>query len=122
MKHPEFGDSALEWMKKAEESGGSYLTSVLSIYEAAVIIAGLRGTNLKDLGFIMQVTESISELHGLDVVPLTLAQVTESHFLMEYYGLDFEDALHLATAMENDATRIVSNDRDFNRTPLKRVY
>jgi predicted nucleic acid-binding protein len=42
--------------------------------------------------------------------------------LMERYRVDLEDALHLATALRLGARRIVSNDADFDRTPLKRVF
>ncbi|WP_083756250.1 type II toxin-antitoxin system VapC family toxin [Hyperthermus butylicus] len=41
---------------------------------------------------------------------------------MERYGLDFEDAVHLAVAMRNGVTEIVSNDSDFDSTPLRRVF
>jgi len=120
--NPEFGETALEWVVRAEESNGDYMTSALSVYEASVIIAGLRGTNLKDQTLIKQVTTSITELKGLRIVPLTIDQAVEAPFLMRQYNLDFEDALHLVAAMEYNSVRIVSNDRDFDRTPMDRVF
>lgn len=42
--------------------------------------------------------------------------------LAEAEDLDYEDALHLATALRNKAREIVSNDKDFDRTPLKRKF
>lgn len=41
---------------------------------------------------------------------------------MGEYELDYEDSLHLASAMRMGATEIISNDRDFDRTPFKRVF
>ena len=118
----EFGETALEWVVRAEESNGDYMTSALSVYEAAVIIAGLRGTNPKDQALIGQVTASITDLNGLRIIPLTIGQAVEAPFFMRQYNLDFEDALHLAAAMEYNSVRIVSNDRDFDRTPMSRVF
>jgi predicted nucleic acid-binding protein len=42
--------------------------------------------------------------------------------LMKEYGLDYEDDLHLAVALRNKAKEIISNDQDFDRTPLKRRF
>jgi predicted nucleic acid-binding protein len=42
--------------------------------------------------------------------------------LMSRYKLDFEDSIHLATALEYNAGAIYSNDSDFDRYPLKRVF
>ena len=40
---------------------------------------------------------------------------------MKAYDIDYEDALHLATALRVGAKEIVSNDKDFDKTPLTRV-
>jgi len=41
---------------------------------------------------------------------------------MKEYDLDYEDALHLATALRNNVKKIISNDQDFDKTPLKRTF
>ncbi|MEM2153278.1 MAG: PIN domain-containing protein [Nitrososphaeria archaeon] len=41
---------------------------------------------------------------------------------MGEYGLDFEDALHLASALRYNLKEIISNDLDFDQTPLKRIF
>jgi len=46
----------------------------------------------------------------------------EAAKLMKGYSLDYEDAIHLATALRSRAKEIISNDEDFNRTPLKRRF
>jgi predicted nucleic acid-binding protein len=40
---------------------------------------------------------------------------------MGTYKIDYEDALHLAVAARIGSQEIVSSDKDFNRTPLKRT-
>ena len=42
--------------------------------------------------------------------------------LMKKYMLDLEDALHLSAALRVGARGIVSNDTDFDGTPLTRVF
>jgi predicted nucleic acid-binding protein len=41
---------------------------------------------------------------------------------MKEYGLDYEDALHLAAALRSKVREIISNDQDFDKTPLKRRF
>jgi len=41
---------------------------------------------------------------------------------MEKYDLDYEDSLHLATAIRMGINKIISNDKDFDKTPLKRKF
>ncbi len=98
------------------------MTSALTLYQAVVIIAGLAGKNLKDLELVKGVLDSIESLQGLRIIPLTLEDLTQAASLMMEYSLGYEDALHLATALRNNAKEIVSNDRDFDKTPLKRKF
>jgi predicted nucleic acid-binding protein len=41
---------------------------------------------------------------------------------MAEYNLNYEDALHLAAALRNKAKQIISNNQDFDKTPLKRTF
>ncbi|MEM3479550.1 MAG: type II toxin-antitoxin system VapC family toxin [Candidatus Bathyarchaeia archaeon] len=121
--HPIFGRTSYEWIKKIEEAPrGKFVTSTLTLYQTAVIIAGLTGKNLKDLELIEEVVSSIKSLPGLKIAPLTLEDVTQATKLMREYNLDYEDAIHLAAALRNKAKEIISNDEDFNKTPLKRRF
>ena len=122
-KHPTLGKVALEWIRRIEVSSrGSYVTSSLTLYETLLIIAGLTGRSLKDKTFVEEVVGSITSLPSLLITPLTLEDVTEAANLMEKYDLDYEDALHLAAALRNSVKEIISNDRDFDKTPLKRKF
>lgn len=122
-KHPIYGQTAYEWIKKIEEAPrGKYLTSTLTLYQTLVIIAGLSGKNLKNKKFVEEVLNSIMSLPGLIITPLTIEDFTQAIKLMKEYDLDYEDSLHLAIAIRNKVKEIISNDEDFDKTPLKRVF
>ncbi|MCS7373557.1 MAG: type II toxin-antitoxin system VapC family toxin [archaeon GB-1845-036] len=121
-KHPVFGEIAYEWIKKIERSPrGRYVTSSLTLYEVLVIIAGLTDKSLRDKVFVEEVINSITNLKGLVIEPLKPEDFIRALDLMEEYSLDYEDSLHLSVAVRTEAKEIISNDRDFDKTPLKRT-
>ena len=121
--HPVYGPRAREWIDAiARSPKGSFLTSSLTIYEVAVILAGLAGRGLGDVEFASRLAAAFGELKGLEIAQLEARDYVDAIPLMERYRVDLEDALHLATALRLGARRIVSNDADFDRTPLKRVF
>jgi len=120
--HPTYGPRALKWIGEAEEAPGQFVTSELTIYEVLVIMGGLTGRTLKDSGFVEEALNALMRVRGLQVEPLTAACYTEALVLMDMYGLDYEDALHLAVAVQVKAQRIVSNDGDYDRAALRRVF
>ena len=122
-KHPTFGEAAYEWIRKIEDSPrGKYVTSSLTLYETLVIIAGLTGRNLKDKQLVEGVIASITGLKGLMIDQLMAEDHIQAVELMREYDLDYEDSLHLATALRTGAKQIISNDEDFDNTPLKRIF
>jgi uncharacterized protein len=121
-KHPTFGETAYQWIQKIENSTRKeYVTSSLTIFEVVVILAGLAGKNLKDKAFVEEVTTSLTRIKGLTIEPLKPEDFTGATDLMSNYKIDYEDALHLAVATRIGAQEIVSNDKDFNTTQMKRV-
>ena len=121
--HPEFGEAARKWVKEVESAPpGRFATSAITVYEALVIIAGLTGRDLRDAGFASGIIEAITGLASLVLEPLNSSDLTEALSLMEKYELDYEDALHLAVALRIGATEVVSNDDDFDKGPLRRVF
>lgn len=118
----EFGDKATYWIEQIEEHPGEFITSTLTIYETAIIIAGQIGKTLKDPRFTNQISMAFSNLPNLEIAPLTSQQIIEAPALMQGFNLDFEDAIHLTVALDNDAAQIISNDRDFDRAPLVRIF
>ena len=121
-KHPTLGKVALEWIRRIEVSSrGSYVTSSLTLYETLVIISGLVGRSLRDKTLIEGVVNPIMNLKGLVIEPLRPEDYTQALDLMEEYSLDYEDSLHLSVAKRKGAKEIISNDKDFDKTPLKRT-
>uniref|UniRef100_A0A7C4B8L8 Ribonuclease VapC n=1 Tax=Thermofilum pendens TaxID=2269 RepID=A0A7C4B8L8_THEPE len=121
--HPVYGERARRWIETiALSPRGSFATSSLTIYETAVILAGLTGGSLGDAGFARRLLAAFRELKGLEVAPLEEGDFERALELMERYGLDLEDALHLATLQRLGARRIISNDSDFDRAPVPRVF
>ena len=122
-KHPKFGETAYKWIKKVENAfRREYVTSSLTIYETLIIVGGLTGRNLRDEKFVEEVITAITSLRGLVVEPLTGDDVIQALRLMEKYGFDYEDSLHLAVAVRIGAKEIISNDEDFDKSPLRRIF
>jgi len=122
-KHPKFGETAYKWIKSVENaSRREYVTSSLTIYETLIIVGGLTGRNLRDEKFVEEVITAIMSLRGLIIESLTSGDVFQALRLMKEYGFDYEDSLHLAVALRVGAKEIVSNDEDFDKSPLRRIF
>ena len=122
-KHPSFGERAKAWIEKIEKGGyGDYVTSSLTVYETAVVLASIAGMDIGDAGFVGEVFSAISLLPGLAILSLEAEDFELALKCMKDFGLDFEDAIHAAAAIRAGAEEIVSNDGDFDRSPLKRLF
>jgi len=120
--HPKFGKTAYQWIKKIENSlPGEYVTSSLTIYETLIIIAGLSGKNLKDKNFVKDVVNAITQIKGLTIEPVKAEDFITAIDYMSDCKLEYEDSIHYAVATRTGAQEIVSNDKDFDSTPLKRT-
>ena len=120
--HPAYAETAQKWIKKIEESQhGEYITSSLTLYETLVILGGLTGKNLKDKNFINQIINPITSLKTLTIEPLKSEDYKKAAELMNQFGIDYEDSLHLVIAIRTGAQEIVSNDKDFDATEIKRT-
>src|SRR5512135_2301508 len=94
-QHPEFGETALVWIKKIENSQrGKYVTSSLTLYQTLVIMAGLTGKNLKNPTLTTAIIDAITHIKGLTIEPLKVEDYTKALDLMKEYNLDFEDSIH----------------------------
>ena len=119
--HPKYGQVALDWIKKMETSPrGEFVTSALTLYETLVIISGLAGKNLKDKTFVQQVINPMTSLKGLVIESLRSEDFKKAADLMDELKLDYEDSLHLVVAIRTGAQEIISNDKDFDHTQIKR--
>jgi len=121
--HPTLGKIAKEWIRDVERSAkGSYVTSSLTVYEVLIVMSGLTGNSLENKRFVEKVLEAIFGLRGLEISPIIKSDFTSALEYMGKYGLDLEDALHLTVALREKAVEIVSNDKDFDKTPLRRIF
>jgi len=59
---------------------------------------------------------------GLEITPLEDRDLINAIELMKRYNLDYEDAIHLVVALRSNAISIISNDKDFEKTTLKREF
>jgi len=121
--HPLLGKAAYKWIKKIENAPKrEYVTSSLTLYEAMVLIAGLTGRNLKDKRLVEDVIDSMTHLKGLLIDPLKPEDFIQVVELMKEYDTDYEESIHLTVALRKGAKEIVSNDKDFDGTQLRRIF
>ncbi|MGQ4833803.1 MAG: type II toxin-antitoxin system VapC family toxin [Candidatus Asgardarchaeia archaeon] len=121
--HPKFGITAKKWIHAISESTpGMFLTSAISIYETTVVLAGLTNRTLKDTQLIDTILSAFSKLNGLEIIPISKETLFEAYNIMKELSLDFEDAIHLSVAIKEKADEIVSNDKDFDNSPIPRVF
>ena len=100
--HPEFGEKAKRYFEELDD----LCTSALTVWILHVL------TKLRN---VPQIMEEI----GITVLPLT-KEVLD--FAMNFDRLDFEDAVHYATMKLNGIDTILSNDSDFDRVDVKRIF
>ena len=98
------------------------MTSTLTLYETPVIVAGPTNKSLKNREFVRTVINSITSLKGLKVEPIVKDDFMKAVEIMNDFGLDFEDSLHLAVALRKNVEEIVSNDSDFDKANVKRFF
>ncbi len=116
--HPEYGERAKKWIREAEV--GKAYTSSLTPYEVVVVLANIANKTIRDTSFIREVLEAIRSIKGLKIVSLTWNDYVKAARFVDSY--DLEDALHLAVALRMKVDEIVSNDRDFDKGPLRRIF
>jgi len=112
----EFGETATRIIERIER-GERAITSALTIWLLHIILSEITENYNPS-----EMLRRINLLRGLRIVPLTKEIIQEAINAANEYNLDLEDAIHLVTAMRYGAREIYSNDADFDRTPLIRVF
>jgi len=100
--HPEFGERA----KRHLEELNDLCTSALTVWILYVL------TKLRN---ISEILEDI----GVMILPLTQDVLK---FAIEFEKLSFEDAIHYATMKLNGINKILSDDRDFDKVDVERIF
>ncbi len=114
--HPEYGEVATKIMERIEASERA-VTSSLTIWLVSVIMR--REAENFDERILM---DTLAEIKNLKIAPLKISTYQRAVELMPTYKLDLEDSIHLATALEYRADAIYSNDSDFDRCPIRRMF
>ena len=121
--HPTYGEKSRKWIKRIEKAPlREYITSTLTLYETLIILAGLTGRNLKNMEFVEDIVKAFTRLKGLTLEPLKSEDFVQAVELMGKYGLDYEDSLHLAVALRTRAAIVITNDEDWDKTPIPRTF
>ena len=103
----EFGEHAERLL---ERYSGNMITSALTVWQLHILFRRQKAKfNILDI---------LSEL-GIRIVPLTEDILKNAERCKK---LDFDDAIHYATMKAHGITTILSNDRDFDKVDVKRIF
>lgn len=111
---PVFGGEATAIVERIEK-GERATTSSLTPWLTHIVLVNVGARDYSE----EKLVEKFRELPFLRVEPLTLGDYERAVGAMHRYGLDFEDSLHFTVAERLGAREIYTNDRDFEKTPLK---
>jgi len=103
----EFGERSRELV---ERYSGNMITSALTVWQLYILF---RRDKRK-----LSLTQILSDI-GVKVVPLTEDILKSAENCKK---LDFDDAIHYATMKAHGVETILSNDRDFDRVDVKRIF
>ena len=116
--HPNHAKTAKSWSKTWKRLHEvKYFTHSVTLYGNNRYSSG---RNLKDKTFITQVITPITAIKPLTIEPLKSEDFKKAAEIMGNWELDYEDSLHLAVAERVGAEEIVSNDRDFDKSEIRR--
>ncbi|WP_457751508.1 type II toxin-antitoxin system VapC family toxin [Thermococcus sp.] len=103
----EFGERAKELL---ERYSGRLITSALTVWQLYILFRRQKSK--------IDIADILPNL-GIEVVPLTINILREAERCKK---LDFDDAVHYTTMKAHGIRAILSNDRDFDRVDVKRIF
>lgn len=102
------GEQAARVIRHVEEGATSF-TSTLVIDEVVWILRKL----LKDYGKALELSKHLLRISNLEILPVTLKELTIAFGFMEKYRLKPHDALHVACMVSNNIRVMVTANPDF---------
>ena len=102
------GDQAGRIIRHVEE-GASSFTSILVIDEVIWILRKA----LKDYEKVIELCTQLLRMSNLEILPITLKELTMALGFMHKYGAKPHDALHIACMVSNNIPVMITEDPDF---------
>ena len=72
-------------------------------------------TKLKDKNTALIVSDLFLNLNNLKFIEVSLAIINDSLSLLKQYNLGPRDSIHLACALYKNISKIITNDKDFDK-------
>lgn len=114
--HPSFGKRASEIIKGIER-GEKACTSSFTIWLLHVLLEWEAENYSEEI-----LLRCIQELSHLKVIPLEMQDFKGGEQYRNAFRIDFKHSIHYAVARRMGAQTIYSNDSDFDKTDLERVF
>jgi predicted nucleic acid-binding protein len=102
------GEQAGRVIKHIEEGMPSF-TSILVIDEVIWILRKV----LKDYEKAIELCRQLLRMSNLEILPITLKELTMALGFMHKYGVKPHDALHIACMVSNNIPIMITEDPDF---------
>ena len=102
------GEQAGRVIKYVEEGVPSF-TSILVIDEVIWILR----KELKDYEKAIELCRQLLRMSNLEILPITLKELTMALGFMHQYGVKPHDALHIACMVSNNIPVMITEDPDF---------
>lgn len=114
--HPEFGEVSKKILERIDR-GEKAVTSLMNIAEVCWWLE-----KHKMAEKIEEKVKLISSIFCLEIAPLELSDFMEASRLVKRYRIDFNDCLSIALMKRMNINTIYSNDRDFDKAQIKRIF
>jgi predicted nucleic acid-binding protein len=109
-RHPVYYPIVRELFKSIEENRFSAVISSLAFTE--LLVPAFRAGKAEEATKLQKV---LTNFPHLETVPLTITIAAEAARLRADYGIRTPDAIHLATAIKNEAAGFITNDKKLQR-------
>ncbi len=114
--HPEFGEVSKIILERID-SGEKAVTSQINLAEVCWWLEKHKRSEE-----IEEEIKLISSIFHLEIIPLDMRDFIAASEFVKKYKIDFNDCISLAVMKRMNISTIYSNDRDFDRTWIKRKF